>query len=141
MLRESAASIQPGVTFDAFFGRIEGDKIVSEAVVGESAREAAGLPFGVAGIAVPLAGSIVAKLVAAGEETRAFNDLRGSEFETAHSRNHGWRALIATTFAAGEDTFALIFGHADPASEAFDVLDDVYMKMLGAFFARHIRRR
>ena len=99
MLGDAAASIRPDIVFRSSFARIDGATIVQTLVVEPDDFEA------VIAAELPLDGTIIQKLIAAGEGARAFDDLYESGFESRIGRGFAWRSLIANVFSAGGTTY------------------------------------
>jgi diguanylate cyclase (GGDEF)-like protein len=143
MLAESAKAIRPGQAYRGVFMRIDGDKMIREAVVEEPGQEAnatgAGDSYTAAGM--PLADTIIAKILAGGDATQAWDDIQASGIESRGSRRLGWRAVIATTFTAGGKTYALQFASREATREPFGLLDHAYIEILASLFGRHVQER
>jgi diguanylate cyclase (GGDEF)-like protein len=142
MLREAAKAIRPGQNFHGRFVRVEGEDIVFEA----SVSPAGYVPSAEVRVAdsrerIPLAGSIVERLLAAEGGTQAWEDLRRDEGEMFAARVRGLRAVIGTTFVAGGKTYALIFSSTEPPLEPFGPLEQSFLEVLASFFARDVQER
>jgi CheY-like chemotaxis protein len=133
MLGDAAVSIRPGIIFRSAFACIDGATIVQMLVVEPDDFAPANK------VELPLEGTIVQKLIAAGGGVRGFDDLYGSGFETRLGRGFAWRSLLANIFLIGDTTYSLTFFHTEPVNDGFGPHDLLYVEILGALFARYAR--
>ncbi len=141
MLEQAAAAIRPGQPYVGGLGRIDDDDIVYEAIAATPEY------YALRGDAndfqeqrrVPLAGSAAAELLASGQTTRMWDDLRAA-FPASAFDSTGTRSGIFTAFRAGGSMYVLWFvapAQTGPWSEQ----DRVYVEVLASFFQNHIQER
>jgi hypothetical protein len=92
------------------------------------------------GAVLPLAGTIVEKLLTEGRSIGMFDDIAASAHDTLLARSRGWHALLMSTFAVAGTTYVLTFVHAEPNTDPFDALDYTYLQLITSFFVRNAQR-
>ena len=139
MLSEGAALLRPGHAFGGTLGHIDGPDFVFDAAAGRfGVDEDVALNQFPIGKRVARAGTLDASDID-GARTFAIDDCQMRPDVPAGARASGVRSLISTRFKAGGAIRVLTFGSNDAPSEtSFDQIDNVYIELLGSFFARHI---
>ena len=141
MLAQAAEAIQPGHDYRGTLWRVHGTDMVLEAIVypaGHVAEEADSR----IGRVMPLASTVIGRLLDEGGGTRSWDDVEESPFaDNAKRQKHRTRSLAITTFVAGGSTWALSFASDLPASRPFGAQEHAYMEVLASFFANHVQQR
>ena len=139
MLRAAAAAIRVDKDFRGMLWRVEDGNFVVEALahadhLNPALNARVGQP-------IPLEGSAIGKVVAAGGGTRSWNDIQASADAPATVRTNDSHALIITTFKAGGATWGLSFVSSFRGLEPFEQQDHTYVEVIASFFANHLQQR
>ncbi len=140
LLAEAAASIWPGIGSRGTLWRVDGDVIVLEAAV-ETGNTALGRLQVSAGGTVPLAGSIVERVIDGGGATQSWDDLQKSSDAAIYTHVENLHALVVTTFVAGGTTWVLSFASGGPATRHLGRQEHAFVEVLASFFSNHVQQR
>jgi diguanylate cyclase (GGDEF)-like protein len=138
MLLQAAAAIRPNQEFRGMLWRVHENDVIVEALAGEPQSRRLHTHVGAV---IPLDRTIIGKVVAGGGGTRAWDDILESDVASSFALAHETRALIVTTFGAGNSTWGLSFASVDAASVPLGPRDHVYIDVLASFFANHVQQR
>ncbi len=140
MLRQGSASIRRGQEYFGALLRIEGDVLIIEAVIDAPFVDAASRSRWSLGSTIPLADTIVGRLIGNEGAARCWDEHELDALAGALGKSARWRSYIATTFAAGGTTHALAFASNHPPSKPFGSQDLAYVDVLASFFANHLQQ-
>ncbi len=141
MLQQATTTIQPGQAFEASLLRVDGDSVIVEAVTGSPDTAPGELHLHVGGT-IPLESTSLSRVLAEGGGTRSWDDIETSPYSSAASRQRGTRAVVITTFIAGDTTWALVFTSTRTTSRRpLGPQDHAYVEVLASFFANHLQQK
>ena len=120
MLQHGAAAIRPGQHFRGVLSRFDGDEAVIVGV-GSAPGNTAKLP---PSLRIGARRSTVKSLISAGAKTQYWDDVStlGADLPKGLAALR-WRAVIATTFDAGNARYSLVFGSTELPSAPFETAD------------------
>jgi diguanylate cyclase (GGDEF)-like protein len=140
MLKQAAATIQPGQDFDAILVRVQGNDAIVEAITGPIDTTTATRRLQV-GAVTPLATTALGRVLEEGGGTRSWDDVQTSAYSAPATRARATRALVITTFKAGPATWALAFTSTRTARQPLSQQDHAYVEVIASFFANHLQQR
>jgi diguanylate cyclase (GGDEF)-like protein len=141
MLQQATTTIQPGQAFEASLLRVDGDSVIVEAVTGSPDTAPGELHLHLGG-KIPLESTSLSRVLAEGGGTRSWDDIETSPYSSAASRQRGTRAVVITTFIAGDTTWALVFTSTRTTSRRpLGPQDHAYVEVLASFFANHLQQK
>ena len=140
LLKQAAASIWPGQGSRGLLLHVRDAGIVVEARAdaGETYLLESSLS---AGSVVPLAGSVLAHVLAAGGGTHSWDDLKDASHFAGEVQTSLTRALVITTFNAGGTTWALSFASGRPSPHPLGSQEHAFIDVLASFFSNHVQQR
>jgi diguanylate cyclase (GGDEF)-like protein len=140
MLKQAAATIQPGQDFDAILVRVQGDDAIIEAIASpiDIPKATGGMKVGAI---TPLATTALGRVLEEGGGTRSWDDVQSSAYSAPATRARATRALVITTFKAGPATWALAFTSTRTARQPLSQQDHAYVEVIASFFANHLQQR
>ena len=139
MLQAAAAAIRVDKDFRGMLWRVEGESFIVEALA--QADHLATALNATVGDPIPLQGSAIGKVVAAGGGTRSWNNIQESLDAPATVLKNDSHALIITAFKAGGATWGLSFVSSLRGLEPFEQEDHTYVEVIASFFANHLQQR
>ncbi len=140
LLAQAAASIWPGIGSRGTLWRVDGDVAVLEAAVETDKALLARVELA-NGHTIPLANSIIERIVNGTSPTQSWDDLRESPEAYKYSYIKSIRALVITKFVAGGMTWILSFASGNPATRRLGPQEHAFVEMLASFFANHVQQR
>lgn len=138
MLLQAAESIRPAQNYRGVLWFIEGSDLTVKAVA-----SAQPLPddFPRVGSSVPIAHTVIGKVVSESRGTRSWDDFQSSGDQSSLAKSQHTRSLIVTTFSAGATSWGLSFASSEQAHEPLGPQDHAYIEVLASFFANHLQQR
>jgi diguanylate cyclase (GGDEF)-like protein len=139
MLEQAAASIAPGRAYRGMLWRVHEPDVTLEAVA-EVPGNLLG-PCLPSGAVLPIAGTVVGKVLAQGGGTRSWDDISSSPDATERTREQGARSFVITTFPAGDTTWSLTFTSGSTPKKPLGPMEHAYIEVLASFFANNVQQR
>ncbi len=139
MLGQAAAAIRPGQNYRAVLWSVQGTELVVECVA--CAMPPMDDTFPAIGASIPVAQTVIGRVVSAGRGTRSWDDFLASKELSPLARANSTRSLIVTTFNAGATDWGLSFASAEATREPWGPQDHAYIEVLASFFANHVQQR
>jgi diguanylate cyclase (GGDEF)-like protein len=134
MLRQAAATIRAGQSFNGLLGRVEETEVVVIGVGIDPHDSDPRTKRMRVGRRSPLVRTIIPRV----GRTETWDDLAATGDYPEAMADLGWRAVISTQFSAGGSRYSLTFASSEPTSKPFSAGDAAYIDVLASSFAKQL---